>query len=447
MKWKSIIYYCLVFLSTCLIANFFPFTNLEIEWSLKNIVDIHSLISIRNFSLITSSLTTLFINYKILKILAMGTIYTCLIAIMKNMVDKKNDIIILISCFLFLLLDRTTFARSFIQIEGFTGNIIGILLILTFIKLYIKNTLTKMNPLVLIVLGLILSNLEVPYAFTAFLITLIYIFYREDKEEYKSLALLIGELIGLVYNIFRLKLSYTGFTHNLLHEFIPTMCGLNFVIVLLLSLVTMVGAIKIFSKGKFWQPILCILGMSSFLFSSLLFTNDYLNYITFVLFNVSTIYILLDISKSRQFKRRIGIYYLFKITYIFMLSIFGCIDEGSTLFPFIIDMVLILELYNLFLPDEFFSPLWIGVFLIFSSVNIYIYKNVYEKYDEMNIYIKNKLECTTDDISLPSKFELDYLVDYIPVDREEKESYIKFYEIDVYDKDRTIEIDFRKNIK
>ncbi len=77
------------------------------------------------------------------------------------------------------------------------------------------------------------------------------------------------------------------------------------------------------------------------------------------------------------------------------------------------------------------------------SSNIYIYNNVQNKYKEMNTYIKNKLECTTEEFTIPSKYKFDYLYDYLPKTEDRLKDYTKFYDIDIYDKERNIKIQFR----
>lgn len=444
MKKKSIIIYILMFTSLCILASFFPIAGTDMTWSLKGIASLREIISIRDTGLITSALTTLFIKYKLLRILSIGIIGTTLFALMRNIIDRKNTTLIFIGFFLFFLLDRLTLASTLLSIHGFTSYLIGILCTLLFLRLYIKDTIQKMNYFILLILGLLLSNLEPVFSFTIFLVTLIYIYRREEMDEYRSLSLLIGELIGLIYNVLRMKLTYTGFSANLLHNFIPTICGQNFIITLVFSTLVMIRAIKVFTDGKMRGATLAIFGMSTFLFSSLLSTNDYLNYVTYIIYNASCLYILMNMTNSRQLKNKLSAYYLFKIIYIIVLSCLGLIDAGSTLFIFIIDILIILELYNHILPTDFLAIPWFIVFIAFSCVNIYIYRDVSIKYRDMNFYIKNKLECTNEDIKLPSKFDIKYLENYVPRCRNEIEEYIEYYDIDIYDKDKTIKIEFKR---
>ena len=209
----------------------------------------------------------------------------------------------------------------------------------------------------------------------------------------------------------------------------------------------MIEAIKVFNYGKRLGATLAIFGMASYLFSSLLSTYDYLNYMTFLLHMISSFYILMNCGNSRIFKRKIQLSYLFKLIYILMICIFGNITVGSTLFLFLIDITLILEFYDQILPTDFLWQAWTVVFVVIAGMNIYIYRDASIKYDEMNFYIANKLECTTEEIKLPSKYDFDTFDDYVPKMKDEVDSYIDYYKINVYKRDILTHFTFRNNEK
>ncbi len=446
MKKKSTIYYVLVFVSLCILAAFFPLTNSDIAWSLEGLDDLTSVLNVRGTSLFATILTTLFIEYKSLRIITFAILGTSLFAILKNIVDAKNHVLIFISYFLFFLLDRATIATASVQVHGFATYLVGTICTLLFLKLLISNSITKVNYFALFFLGLILSNLDLPFSFTILILTIAHIVSREDQHDFHGFALLAGEILGIIYALSHVSFTYTGFSYNLLHEFIPSICGVNFLVMLVFSSLVMIEAIKIFTSGKTIRATLAIFGISSFLFSSLLCTNDYLNYITFIIYSVSSLYVLLNVTNSRLFKYKISAYYIFKFAYFLLLGVFGNINPGSTLFLYTIDMLIILELYNHILPRDFLTPIWLAVFLVFAGANIYVYRDTSLKYDQMNFFLKNKLECTTEQpITLPSKFATDYLTNHIPIDQTSIQNYIEYYGIDVYDKDRVIEIELREN--
>ena len=444
MKKKSILIYVLIFASFCLLAFYFPKTGIDITWSLKDKTNLSFILNATDTALLTNILMSLQTKTYLLNIIIYGVMGVLMFTLMGNLIEKKNHILPLIAFFLFFLLDRLTIANTLTQTHSFTTHIVGCTALILFIRLLVKNTLSNANYLGLFALGLIFSNLEPSYAFTIFALTIIYLTKREDKKDNRCVALLLGEITGLLCAVFHLRFTYTGFTSNLIHEFIPTICNSNFIIVLIFSTLVMIEAVKLFLKGKTISSVLSIFGMSSFLFSSLLSTDDYLNYVTYILFSVSSLYILLNVTSTRMFKRKIATYYLTSFIFMLSISIFGHITVGSVLFFFIVDILIILELYNYIFPTDFLSPLWFVVIPIISGVNIYIYHSASLKYDEMNFYIKNKLECTTEDIVLPSKYKTDFLIDYIPLGREHIAEYIEYYDINLYDKEKHYVFKFRQ---
>lgn len=444
---KSTIFSCLIFASLFILAAYFPTIGKDIMWSLRQLDSMQAIMDIKDTGLISTILTTLLLKYDILRILIVSLLGLSSMNLMKRLVNKKNSCLTLIAFFFLFLLDKSVISLIFVQTNGFVRYFLGSLLLLLLVYVLVTNSLSRMNIVVSFALGLVLTNLELPYAFTAFSLTIIYICMREDKKEKRSIALFLGEILGLAFAILHAKIDYTGAINNLLHSFIPTMCELNFLIILILSSLTMIEAIKVFNYGKRLGATLAIFGMASYLFSSLLSTHDYLNYMTFFLHMISSFYILMNCGNSRIFKRKIQLSYLFKLIYILMICIFGNITVGSTLFLFLIDITLILDFYDQILPTDFLWQAWTVVFVVIAGMNIYIYRDASIKYDEMNFYIANKLECTTEEIKLPSKYDFDTFDDYVPKMKDEVDSYIDYYNINVYKRDILTHFTFRNNEK
>lgn len=447
MKKVNILYYIIIFAIIGGMALYFPLTRTDVSWLLKDIRNLYSIISIRDTSIITSVLTSTFLNYKLVRVVMTGLICIGIISLIKNIINKKNAVLSLIALSIFLLLDKETLLFSLIDTKNLNDFFVGSLGLLLLMNIYIKNSIPKMNCFVLLILGFLFSNLNMPISLTIFLITNIHILKREDTEEVRSHFLLAGETAGLIYNIVRMQIEYKGLSYMLLHEFIPSVCESNFIIVLIFSALVLICAIKVFTQGNEHRSFLAILGVSSFLFSSLLSTSYYINYMTYIIYTLSCIYILYNLSNSRIFKRKISIYYLFKVIYILFICSLGNIDLGSTLFIYLIDIILIVEIYDHVLPTDFLSPLWIVVTLLFGVANIYIYKDTYRKSEEMHFFIKNKLECTNEPVVLPSKYENLFLLNSLPIDEETTREYIDFYGVNLYIKERDIIIEFRNSFK
>lgn len=443
---KSTIYCFIIFLSLTTLAYFFPLTGSDLGWAIKNVEDITTILNMRDSGLLPSILSTIFIKYKIIRIAFVGLSGMSFFYLIKNIVDKKNDVLMLIAFFLLFLTDRLFIGSIIVQTTGFTNYFGGTLGVLLFLNILLKNRIPKKN-VFLFILGLILSNLELPFAFAIFAFTIVYLVLKEDDIKKSDIALTLGELIGILFVTSRMHVDYVGFTANLIHEFTRIISGQNFAITLIFSGFVLFEGIRVYTYGKKSEATLSIIGISTYLLTSLLSTNDYINYAAFIIYSASCIYILLNLGNSLMFKKKVLFFYIFKLIYIIMICIFGNITVGSTFPLFVIDFMIILEFYDQILPNEFLWPIWLGVIVILSGMNIYIYKDAKLKYDSMNTYIKNKLECSTEEIKLPSKYEIDLLNDYIPKTEKEIEEYIKYYGIHPYEREDRISVTFRRDTK
>lgn len=272
------------------------------------------------------------------------------------------------------------------------------------------------------------------YSVLAFTVTSIYLIksIREKEETSKLWCLATGQLLGLILIVPNMNTIYPDFSHNLLEEFIPKMVETNFFMTLITSALILFCSVKVFMSKNSFLTILSIIGISSYLFSSLLTDSIYLNYVTFICHFLSEYFILKNLGTSRIFKRNIDIFFTFKALFIILLTIFGGITYESTVLLYVIDILIILEIYDHVFPTEFLGNIWYLAMVMSIISNIYIYNIVSTKYDEMNMYIKNRLECTTEDINLPSKYKTEYLYDYLPNDKDKLKIYTEYYEIDIY---------------
>lgn len=447
MKKKSFVFGISIFISFFFLAAFFPTIGKDITWSLRNVNSVESVLAIKDVGFISAILTTVFLKYKFAKLVVIGLLGVSLLFLMKSAVNKKNSCLLLIGLFFLFLFDRAVINGVLVQTSGFVNYFLGTLCSLLFVNLLLKDSVQKMNVFVAFVFGLILANLELPFSFAIFGLTVVYLCGRENKKEFRSFVLFFGEIVGLVYAIFHRHLVYTGFIDNLFRSFMPTICEQNFIITLILSCFILAEAIKVFTYGHRLGATVAILGVGSYLFSSLLSGNCHLNYVTFVFFSIASFYILMNLGNSRAFKRKMTTFYLFKLIYIIMLCLFGNITPGSTFILFVLDIVVIIDFYDQLLPTDFLWQAWLGVSLVILGANIYIYHDASAKYLEMNFYIKNKLECSTEEIKIPSKYKIDVFTQYVPDNKDEMDEYIDYYDIDVYGSDPITHLSFRNDQK
>jgi len=236
------------------------------------------------------------------------------------------------------------------------------------------------------------------------------------------LLLFLGSSIGVVSNLLgvylnNIEIKFSHITTNMLNNVVPSLMNYNFIIVLITISFLLFLSIKTFCKSEMLKKIKVALAMcflAGYAFIILFSNNVILNYIAFLLYTISSLYLLINVNNSRLFKSKIILYFTFKLLYISLSSLFVIDNISFVLFPFIIDIMIIMELINYVLPQNFLSLVWYIAVCVFAMVNIYVYANVFSKYHDMNKYIINDIETGNVNIEIPSKYETDYLYDYLP---------------------------------
>ena len=433
-------YYIVIFILVFILSSLFSPSKSDWYWaSITPLKGFNFFWNISDGKLLESIISILLTRYKLLKVITYSIITISLFVLIKNIINKKNNNLLYMGIFLFLLLDNGLFNSAYISLNGFINEFMGTLFILILINLILKKTINKLNILLVFIFGLVstLISYNVTTLILILVVTLFISKYRE-KESFKHLlSLLLGTIIGSLLMItsssYRKVYSF-NITHNLLHVLVPKLFGMDFVIILILISLLLFLCVKIFVKGTFKNKVYVALSITSitiFSLAYLLSSNYILNYISYVLFTLSTMYILLHANNSKMFKDRISIYYTVKILYLIIILCNNNINISNLLLPFIIDIMIILELINYILPNDFLKGVWISLSILLLISSTYIYGNVYKKNAEMNWYIKIHLECSMYDIPLPSKYETVYLVDYIPENESEIKNYIEYYDIDI----------------
>ncbi len=435
-NWYYIVVFILVFILSAL------FSPLKSDWYWSSVAPFKGFNSFLNISygkLLGSIISILLTKYKLLKVITYSIITISLFVLIKNIINKKNNNLLYVGICLFFLLDNMLINSTYVSLNGFINEFLGTLFVLILINFILKKTINKLNILLIFIFGLVstLISYNVTTLILILVVTLFINKYREKDNFKHLLSLLFGTITGFL--IMFISSSYRevysfNITYNLFHELIPKIFNMNFFIILILISLLLFLSIKIFVKGTFKNKVYVTLSITSitvFSLAYLLSTNYILNYISYVLFTVSTLYILLHANNSKIFKDRIKIYYTVKILYLIIILCNSTINTSNLLLPFILDIMVILELINYVLPNDFLKGIWISFSILLLLSNTYIYSNVYKKNTEMNWYIKIHLECSMYDVSLPSKYETVYLIDYIPENESEIKNYIEYYDIDI----------------
>ncbi len=434
------------------LALHFPLTGNDLYYANQDsIKNFSSFFDISGGSLVSTATIILLSKYPFLKAMTYGIVCSGLFILMKNIINIKNTSLMYMGIFLFMLIGNQTLAPTLVSLNGFIFNILGVLLTFIILNIFIKDKINKINKILLLFLG-IASALVNPYI-SVLLIILSFSYMLKNKKYkliYKRTFILFSGLIfgTLVQGLWSINTDIPLFNleipHNLLHSIIPSLFSVNFLIVLITVAFLLFFSIKIYLKSGPKNKVLTILSISAITFYALCYllsTSDILNYIAFILYTSASIYILLHSNNSITFKKKITVYYTVKIAYLLILTFSAFLTPASTILPILIDILIILEIINYVLPNDFMKKSWFIIVSLLLLSEIYIYHTVNEKHDLMNVFIKNHLECGMYEFTIPSKYETEYLYDYVPNTGKNLIEFINYYDVDM-PFDGTIKFDF-----
>jgi len=420
----------IIFLSIVLLAYFFPLTGKDLFFANAR-VSLVEFLNISGGNVFSTGLLYYMTKYQFLKLLVYGLFGTGMFLLLKCIVNKKNTCIPFIALFLFFLLDKEIFAESFVNASGFMEYFIGALFIMLFYNFITKNSLDSLKWWEILVIGLVGTMVSPVVTFTIFIMSFVHILFKKDNMSYKKTVLLASEIVGLVLSVKNGVYSYNGIVYNLFSEFLPVVKGTNLIITFIFSGVIILEAFKIFKKEKNWKYIVSIVIVVSFLLTSILNISYVLYYVLFVLYLIASYFVLRNTHRNVLFRRKIDYWLFIKIVYIGLSLLFGNITSGSLFILVLLDIVIVLEIYNYLFPKDYLVYVWFIAALGMVLVNVYLYRGVSLKYVEMNRFIKEKLEdkCV-DYIGVPARFKTDLVIGVIPKNREEVEWYLSYFEME-----------------
>ncbi len=430
-KKRNVFLLIFIFLSLILMAFYFPLTGKDLFWANYNFTSLREFSQVIEGKFLTNSFILICAKYKIVKIVFYSILSFIMFILLKNIINKKNNILLPLSIFLFFLIDKQVLASSYVYLSGFMNLFLSSVFLLLFFNFFMKNNINKIHPLLIFILGLIATLINELSTLFITIVSLIYYLFDKEKIRCKEwIFLLIGEVIGLTITLMNTKFLLTDFTYNLFYRFLPIAKQNNLIITTIFSGLVLLKAFKLLNKKPNIKVIFSVLAVCFYLINIFLDNSIYIFYISYFFSLLGVFYILYNLSTTRLVKRGSTTWLIFKFTYIILLLILGEINAGCLLFLTLLDILMILLLYNYLLPKNYLKIIWtLGIICMLSS-NVYIYYRVAEKNKDMNFYIKNKLECTTEKVYLiPHKYKTDYYFHEIPYEKDELVWYIDFYNI------------------
>lgn len=413
----------------------FPLCGKDLYWALVNFNSLGEALHITRGSIIAGSILLYLAKNHIMKVIFSTLVVGSLFVLLKKLVNSKNYSIPFLALFFFLLIDKKLFASSFVSITGFIFEFLSSLLLILLICLLVNDTIKKVPIPILFIMGFVVANGNIAIGFTSLVLVLTFIYKnRKSFNKYRACSLLLGITMGLIAIAEFAKLNYTSISYNLIHALAPFAVGPNFIITIVLSGLLFLFAIKTYNKGKRIGALVSIIGISFYLFTSVLSTWDILKYLAFVVNFIASYYILKNATNNKAFKNRVDYYYLSKLFYTLVISVVGEITIASTLLLTLFDIILILEIYNYLFPKNYLRTTWEIAAIFMLVTNIYVYEVVLARHESMKTFIENKLECSTQPLVVPERFETEYLYENIPSSTDELDWFIEYYGIDLYTK-------------
>lgn len=433
--WKEIVMILLI----GILVFFFPLTNKDwFFFNNFNSIKSNSIAKILDIQFLPAVLAIVLSKVKIIKIVVYTFSLSALFLLIKNTINKDNKALLYIGIFLFFLLKDDVISRGVISPYGFCMNILPMITSLLVVNMLLKDKLYDIPRLVLFTIGFISCIFNLTYSLMTFLLLLINLIRLITKKEKDKnfLWMFIGSFIGFVslftYNIINGKILLEEITDRLLHVVIPNIYSMDFIISLILISFLLFLSIKVYISNRGYKKVLTILSLISILLYSLariLSTNDLINYILFVVFEATSLFILTNSNNRLFFKERIYTFYYLKWLYL-IIMLLSNIDISSILFIEIINIIIILTVIDYIFPKNFMKTPWYIIAVLIVVLNIYLFRGTSIKTVEMNRYIKNHLECNMFEIYLPHRYYNSFVGYLLPQEKKEKREYILYLNVE-----------------
>ena len=419
------------------LSSFFIVTDDDLIYFVAN--SFKSFNDIFKFSkgfILSQTIISLIVKYKFLRTIFITIVFVSSLFVILKIINKENKAIIYLGIYLVFLMPLNVF-KVLISCKGFTEYMVPILLILIYINFLIKDNLHNCKPYICFVLGYITTLFSPLFSITFFIVSLIELLYKIIKKQTTTnhLIIFLGACIGVGTCMYGISFSKTiiympNIISNLFRNFIPIVYSKNIFIFLFIFLLLIVS-FKVFKyKSKYLKvsSILSIIVFITFLVGHFINLGLYLNYIVFVLFNVASIFMLLHFTTSIKFKRKIVIYYLFKVIYFVTIILQLNISESMLIFIYFIDILVILDLINFILPKNYMYKTFAFVTYFILISYIYIFGKSFYANEEILKSIKRGVNCNQSAIKIDSDYKKIYPYE-LPINKDYLNNYLLYYEI------------------
>ncbi len=442
-NWKLYLFYAFIFVFLFILSYYFPYSNDDWVWGSKiGIERFENGFKDYNGRYLGNTLVLVLTRSNILKSLFMTITYFGIGYLIKKIVNKNNNGIMIFSILMLFLINRCVFRETIVNTSGFINYSFNMFLVLIFIA-YIKDVFEKAdfkekwyNLILLFLLG-ISSTLFMEHITTYLLVLCFalgvysYIKYKKIPKSY--LIYFAGVIIGSIimfsngaymhvvkgddfYRTVTIKQSMiVTMARNYFNKIQNNAFSLNLITNLVVSILMIILTCKFIDNNKIskWKKyFLELLNLISIFYSVFLIVGNYFDFdiVTgsshyFVGFMTAIyclalllIILLIFFDKKNYFDKVVGYKLLFYmgsvVTVLIPLLVLTPVGHRCSLPALIFYILFASELYNLLIKDKngHISKVLFTLLIIVLSSYLHIYHSVYLSNNERYEIVKKQVD-------------------------------------------------------
>ena len=390
--------------------------------------------------ILSTSLISLIIKFKIIRVIFITTLLSSLIYIIYKLINKENKSIPLLGLYLIILFPSSIF-KLCTNSYYIVNYLLPIIFSIIYINFLVRNNLQSLKPYICFIFGYIVSLINPVFTIMFLIVSLIVLFYKIIKKENSRnhLTLFLGCIAGAGtvmygYNYSNSYAYIPNIVEHIFHTLVPlfyTKNTFSFIFITIILLLS-INIIRFKSKKLKLLTILSDVVIILYTLGHFINMHYYLTYILYILFTISSIFILLNFNNSCMFKRKIIIYYVFKIVYVLILLSQNLVNETSISFIYVIDVLIILDILNFIYPKNYLYITLNTASILTLILLIFIYADSFYKNEYIKNQIKRDLPCNIHNIKLDKRYKRTSPYTLIPSD-DYKPYYLEYYKINSKD--------------
>lgn len=481
-NWKLYLFYAFIFVFLFILSYYFPYSNDDWVWGSKiGIERFENGFKDYNGRYLGNTLVLVLTRSNLLKSLFMTITYFGIGYLIKKIVNKSNNGIMIFSILMLFLINRCVFRETIVNTSGFINYSFNMFLVLIFIA-YIKDVFKKVNfkekwyNLILLFLLGLSSTLFMEHITTYLLVLCtalcVYSYIKYKKIPKSYLIYFAGVIIGSIimfsngaymhvvkgddfYRTVTTKQSMiVTMARNYFNKIQNNAFSLNLITNLVVSILMIILTCKFIDNNKIskWKKyFLELLNLISIFYSVFLIVGNYFDFdiVTgtshyFVGFMTAIyclalllIILLIFFDKKNYFDKVVGyklLFYMGSVVIVLVpLLVLTPVGHRCSLPALIFYILFASELYNLLIEDKNgnMSKVLFVVLIIVLSSYLHIYHCVYLSNNERYEIVKKQVDDGMDTIYIRSTKYDKYIWKNNPVNDAFDKAFLLFNGFDV----------------